>query len=157
MRSKTNQRFFHDLILPPIFTRWPLHIFSVRMTKGQVSMLWPDDSTWARSLSLWVVSSWSLLSASSRLLRSSSNICRRACTSLSWERRERRKGNRWREEKRGGNNRGKRESGRIFSHLSGVQAELPVETLVSMLSELSRLSVSYAWLPLGGAWWCRME
>lgn len=36
------------------------------------------------------------------------------------------------------------------SHLSGVQAELPVETLVSMLSELSRLSVSYAWLPLGG-------
>lgn len=38
------------------------------------------------------------------------------------------------------------------SHLSGVQAELPVETLVSMLSELSRLSVSYAWLPLGGVW-----
>jgi len=37
------------------------------------------------------------------------------------------------------------------SHLSGVQAELPVETLVSMLSELSRLRVSYAWLPLGGA------
>lgn len=36
------------------------------------------------------------------------------------------------------------------SHLSGVQAELPVETLVSMLSELSRLRVSYAWLPLGG-------
>lgn len=36
------------------------------------------------------------------------------------------------------------------SHLSGVQAELPVETLVSKLSELSRLSVSYAWLPLGG-------
>ncbi len=43
------------------------------------------------------------------------------------------------------------------SHLSGVQAELPVETLVSMLSELSRLRVSYAWLPLGGDWWCRME
>lgn len=43
------------------------------------------------------------------------------------------------------------------SHLSGVQAELPVETLVSMLSELSRLRVSYAWLPLGGAWWCKME
>ena len=43
------------------------------------------------------------------------------------------------------------------SHLSGVQAELPVETLVSMLSELSRLRVSYAWLPLGGSWWCRME
>lgn len=43
------------------------------------------------------------------------------------------------------------------SHLSGVQAELPVETLVSMLSELSRLRVSYAWLPLGGGWWCRME
>lgn len=43
------------------------------------------------------------------------------------------------------------------SHLSGVQAELPVETLVSMLSELSRLRVSYAWPPLGGDWWCRME
>lgn len=43
------------------------------------------------------------------------------------------------------------------SHLSGVQAELPAETLVSMLSELSRLRVSYAWPPLGGDWWCRME
>lgn len=43
------------------------------------------------------------------------------------------------------------------SHLSGVQAELPVETLVSTLSELSRLRVSYAWLPVGGDWWCRME
>lgn len=37
-------------------------------------------------------------------------------------------------------------------HLSGVQAEFPVETLVSMLSELSRLRVSYAWLPLDGDW-----
>lgn len=37
-------------------------------------------------------------------------------------------------------------------HLSGVQAELPVETLVSMLSELSRLRVSYAGLPLDGDW-----
>lgn len=36
------------------------------------------------------------------------------------------------------------------SHLSGVQAELPVDTLVSKLSELSKLKVSYAWLPLGG-------
>lgn len=36
------------------------------------------------------------------------------------------------------------------SHLSGVHAELPVETLVSMLSELSRLRVSYAGFPLGG-------
>jgi len=44
-----------------------------------------------------------------------------------------------------------------LSHLSGEQAQLPAETLVSMLSELSRLSVSYAWLPLGGAWWCRKE
>ncbi|KAG7259575.1 hypothetical protein CRUP_027269, partial [Coryphaenoides rupestris] len=35
-----------------------------------------------------------------------------------------------------------------LSHLSGEQAQLPAETLVSMLSELSRLSVSYAWLPL---------
>lgn len=44
------------------------------------------------------------------------------------------------------------------SHLSGEQVELfPVDTLVSMLSELSRLSVSYAGPPAGGAWWCRME
>lgn len=42
--------------------------------------------------------------------------------------------------------------------LSGEQAELlPVETLVSMLSELSRLSVSYGCSPAGGGWWCRME
>lgn len=45
-----------------------------------------------------------------------------------------------------------------LSHLSGEQVELfPVDTLVSKLSELSRLSVSYAWPPAGGAWWCRME
>jgi len=44
--------------------------------------------------------------------------------------------------------------------LSGEQAELlPVEMLVSMLSELSRLRVSYAWSsssargPTPWAWW----
>lgn len=45
-----------------------------------------------------------------------------------------------------------------ISYLSGEQVELfPVETLVSMLSELSRLSVSYAGPPAGGAGWCRIE
>lgn len=44
------------------------------------------------------------------------------------------------------------------SHLSGEQAELlPVDTLVSTLSELSRLRVSYVDSPAGGAWWCRIE
>lgn len=44
------------------------------------------------------------------------------------------------------------------SHLSGEQAELlPVDTLVSTLSELSKLRVSYVDSPAGGAWWCRME
>lgn len=61
------------------------------------SLIFTSTST---SLCLWAVSSRSLLSASSRLLRSSSNICRRACTSLSWERRERRQRNRWRGERR---------------------------------------------------------
>lgn len=43
--------------------------------------------------------------------------------------------------------------------LSGEQAELPVEMLVSMLSELSRLRVSYAWSSSSArglapwAWW----
>lgn len=42
--------------------------------------------------------------------------------------------------------------------LSGEQAELfPVEMLVSMLSELSRLRVSYGCSPEEGAVWCRME
>lgn len=59
------------------------------------SLIFTSSST---SLCLWAVSSWSLLSASSRLLRSSSNICRRVCTSLSWESRARRKTNRWRGE-----------------------------------------------------------
>lgn len=46
----------------------------------------------------------------------------------------------------------------LVSHLSGEQVELfPVDMLVSMLSELSRLSVSYAGPPAGGAGWCRME
>lgn len=59
------------------------------------SLIFTSSST---SLSLWAVSSWSLLSASSRLRRSSSNICRRACASLSWERQETRRRNRWRED-----------------------------------------------------------
>lgn len=60
------------------------------------SLIFTSSST---SLCLWAVSSWSLLSASSRLRRSSSNICRRACASLSWERQERRWRNRWREDR----------------------------------------------------------
>lgn len=43
-RSNTNQRFFHDLILPPILIRYPLHIFSERITWLQVSTPWPEDS-----------------------------------------------------------------------------------------------------------------
>lgn len=66
------------------------------------SLIFTSSST---SLCLWVVSSWSLLSASSRLRRSSSNICRRACASLSWERQERRRRNRWSEDRGGKKNR----------------------------------------------------
>lgn len=53
---------------------------------------------------------------------------------------------------------------RYLEALSGEQAELPVERLVSRLSELSRLRVSYAWSSSSargpapwGRWWWRME
>lgn len=70
------------------------------------SLIFTSSST---SLRLWAASSWSLLSASSRLLRSSSNICRRACTSLSWERWDRGTKNRCREEG------GERETGKYVN------------------------------------------